>query len=403
MKLAKILLEQGILTPDQLRSVVGLENLEDGQLGSCLLEEGLLSGDQLATALGGLWGVPPALDKDFARADPGLRKRLRAHQATSLKAIPLYVTQTRRIAVAMVDPGNPKNIDDLAFVLGGAIEAMVTSEPVLAQQLEVLYAMPRRRTTGFHPVAAADGAGTGESPILPEEAAGPRLDLMRLVADAEEELHTPPILPRRPARPHAPTQSYLAAVEDLPLFVPSAAGAPGQAVAEVQAQTPIPPMVSVTGPDMAVEQVLSSPDKQTAADNLFAFMRACFGAGAMFAVSGVFVQGRFGYNQGAPCPRVEGLVFSLSVPSSFHEAYQRGEVFHGAPGPEGEPVHRLLWQALGCEPPREVLVAPVITAGQIPILLYAQGRNNGRIEKFAAARMEHVCSALASTLMRLAG
>lgn len=167
-------------------------------------------------------------------------------------------------------------------------------------------------------------------------------------------------------------------------------------------QTPIPPMVSTTGPDAAVEKILSASDRQAAADHLFAFMRSCFGAGAMFVVVGAVAEGRFGYNRGEPCPAVESLVFSLSLPSCFYTALHQGTVLHGTPSPEGEAIHRSLWTALGCPPPREVVVAPVVVSGQTVLLLYGQGRSGSRIESFAVSRLGHVCAALAKTLLRLA-
>ena len=409
MRLVEILLERGWISPVRLRSLVGFQNLEDDQLATGLLEEGLLSADQLAVALGVLFGVPPALDRDFDRADPGLRKRMRAHQASRLKAIPLYTTPNRRVAVAMVHPADPKAIDDLGFALGAAIEPMATSEPVLARQLELLYAMPRRWTTGFHPVASPPVADSGRAAMAPMAAEDSRpINLTPLAVNGESHFEAPTPPPRssaRPAlprRPKQPTQSYLAAINDVPLFVPADPNAPVQAVGDMSAQTPLPPMVATTGPDAVMEKIMSATDRQSAADHLFAFMRSCFGAGAMFVVNGMFAEGRFGYNQGSPCPGVEGLIFSLSLPSCFHVAHGQGYLFHGEPLPDGDAVHRPLWAALGCQPPREVVAAPVVVGGQTAILLYGQGRNGARIESFAVSRLEHVCAALAKTLLRLA-
>jgi hypothetical protein len=430
MRLAQVLLQRSLLTVDQFRSIPGAENMEEAQLGSALVDAGVLTTDQLALALSELSGVPPALEVDFQRSDPILRKRLRAHQASSLKCIPLYSSKNRRVAVAMVDPGHPKAIDELAFVLGACIEPMVTSEPALARHLELLYAMPRRKTTGFNPVAvmgSTDGPGvpsrktTGFNPVAVtspvDEIVAP------CVPEPNEDNRRVRLSPLTPipqsVRPHDPipvlriatpparsrakkeTQSYLAAVQDMPLFVPSDPNAPNQAAAEPQ--TPIPPMVAVTGPDRAVELILSSPDRQAAADNLFAFMRSCFGAGAMFVVGGGCASGRFGYSEGMECPAVESLRLSLSLPSCFHIAHNKNAIFHGAPPPEGEAIHGSLWAALRCPPPKEVLVAPVVAAGQVSLMLYAHGRKHGRIERASVARMEHVCSALADTLVRLAG
>ena len=409
MKLVEILLERGWISPVKLRSLAGYQNLEDEQLGTGLLEEGVITADQLASALGVLFGVPPTLERDFACADPSLRKRLRSHQAAKLGAIPLYMTPNRRVAVAMVKPTHPEIIEELGFVLGSAIEPMVTSEPVLARQLELLYGMPHRRTTGFHPVmsqAVVDSACAVRAPMVDEDSH--RLDLFSLVMNADAQLEATPAPPRQPSRPalpprvRRPTQSYLAAVNDMPMFVPADPHAPVQAAEEAISQTPIPPMVSITGPDAAVEQILSASNRQAAADHLFDFMRSCFGGGAMFIVNGVLAEGRFGYNDGSPRPGVESLVFSLSLPSCFHVAHSQGVVFLGPPSPKGEAVHRALWAALGCQPPREVLVAPVVAADRTTMLLYAQGREGGRIERFAASRLEHVCAALGNTLVRLA-
>ena len=123
MSLAQILAKHGFLSADQFRSIPGAEAMEDGPLGSALVEAGVLTTDQLALALSDLYGVPPALESDFLRADPGLRNRLRVHQASSFRCIPLYATQNRRVAVAMVDPGDPKIVDELAFMLGASVES----------------------------------------------------------------------------------------------------------------------------------------------------------------------------------------------------------------------------------------------------------------------------------------
>jgi len=377
--------------------------MQDGQLGTALVQSGIVTTDQLALVLADLFGVPPALEVDFLKSDPTLRKRLTAHQASNFRCVPLYTTANRRVAVAMVDPTHPKVQDDLSFVLGASIDAMVTSEVALGRQLEILYAMPRRKTTGFHPVAVAAVDGPVMPASRPPTRESPRLQMVpQLDAGASVVAGTGPA-PSLPSRNRIKkqTQSYLAPVEDLPLFVPADPNAPSRPARDVL--TPLPPMVAVTGPDRAVEQILASTDRQSAADNLFAFMRATFGVGAMFVINGVFALGRFGYNEGAECPAVESLVFSLSLPSAFRSAHTRGAIFHGEPAAEAEPIHGPLWTALRCPAPREVLVAPVIAGGQVSLLLYAHGRKHGRIDKLAVDRMEHVCSALANALVRLAG
>jgi hypothetical protein len=65
-------------------------------------------------------------------------------------------------------------------------------------------------------------------------------------------------------------------------------------------------------------------------------------------------------------------------------------------------VHGPLWSALGTEPPNDVLAAPVIVDGQVTLILYAQAELGGHIGNIAAAKIEQVCEALSSSLLRLA-
>ena len=361
----------------------------DDQLGIALVEARVVSSDQLALALSDLVGTPPALAADFARADPELRKRLGAHQAAGFKCIPLYATARRRVAVAMVDPQHPELQGELAFVLGAAVEPMVTSAVEHGRQLELLYGLPRRRPTGLHPVVAAPPSDYGVACAVGQERAGGVLLPFR--GEGTPALCTPRPRPRSVKQ----TQSYAAVAQDMPMFVP-AAGSPAR-----RPPKPVPAAPAGAATDRAVEQILASPDLQTAADRLFLFMRACFGAGAMFVVNGIFAQGRFGYCGGAECPAVESLVLSLTPPSALRMAHSRRRVFHGTPPAEGESIHGPLWAALRCSPPPEIVVAPVVAGGAVSLLLYAHGPV--RVDGSSVSRMVKVCSALGNTLVRLAG
>jgi hypothetical protein len=104
MKLGEILVKQGLLTEAQLASALTHQLARGARLGSYLIEHNILTTDQVALALAEQYGVAPALEADFLHGDPALRKRMVVHQAVELKAIPLFVTHRRHIAVAMAHP-----------------------------------------------------------------------------------------------------------------------------------------------------------------------------------------------------------------------------------------------------------------------------------------------------------
>ena len=431
MKLGEILVKHGMITPEILASALSAQQAHGERLGTHLVENGVLTSDQVTLALAKQLNVPPALDADFARSEINLRRRLGAHQATKLQAIPLWVTGSRRVAVAMVNPTDPSVLEELSFILGAAVEPMVAAEHVIAYQLEQFYSMPRRRrTTGFNLPATFANHDYNRTSRAPSPAPSSRMDIVSLATDMESwskefsrpvdleiDQQTyeqackgpPPIrlapLQFGPPQPGAP----VAFLDDSACFTPS------PVKTSPPTRTPVPPTqvpprrntlavpVSAPGRDLAVEMILQSPDRQAASDNLFAFLRANFEVGAMFAASGHFAEGRFGYYRDAMCKGVEGVVFSLSLPSCFRIARSRHAAWKGVPPPDGLVVHRLVWNALGVAPPKEVMVCPVIVDRQISVLLYVQGKNGGMIEKVAADRLERVCEALGDSLLRLAG
>ncbi len=438
MSLGEILVKRGILSRAKLEAALAAEQAQGIGLANYLVEEGILTGDQLALVLAQQFGVPPALEADFVRADASLRKRLVVHQAIELQAIPLFLTSPRRVAVAMANPTNPRALDRLAFILGATVDPMVASEVALARQFELLYRVKRKR--GLHPAlkdlpvpqqVAKEGAVVGppESSELSESSQirpalrshhravedkqpVPRMvgDRASLGADHDDEvshhLRLAPLHPGNP-EPGAP----IAVMEDAlcftptPLtFIPPRPCDPPKP-SRVLSRHPLTPIVvpiTSASAQLAVEQIRFAADQQDLSDNLFTFMRACFAVGAMFVVAGAVAQPRFGFSGGQVRPQVERLRFSLSLPSCLRIARSRRATFRGAPPPDGMAVQRPLWSALGTDPPNDVLVSPVIVDGLVTMLLYAQAEPGGRINGLAASKIEQVCEALSCSLLRLA-
>ena len=145
MRLGEILVKQGLLSQAQLAAALSEKLAQGARLGTYLVEQSILTSDQVALALAEQFGVPPALETDFLRADATLRKRMVVHQAIELWAIPLFFVSPRRVAVAMANPANPRALDRLAFILGATVEPMVASEEALGRQFELLYRVKRKR------------------------------------------------------------------------------------------------------------------------------------------------------------------------------------------------------------------------------------------------------------------
>ena len=125
MRLGEILVKRGLITEAELQTALAQQHERGVRIGTWFVESGALTNDQVALALAEQLGVPPALEADFARSELALRRRVVAHQAVELQAIPLFLTNPRRIAVAMANPANPRALDRLAFILGATVDPMV--------------------------------------------------------------------------------------------------------------------------------------------------------------------------------------------------------------------------------------------------------------------------------------
>jgi hypothetical protein len=410
MRLGEILVKQGLISAAQLNTALAQQHAQGLRLGTWFIESSVLTTDQVALALAEQFSVPPALDADFARADASLRRRLIVHQAVELQSIPLFFTSPRRVAVAMANPANPRAIDRLTFILGATVDPMVATDLAIARQLEILYGVRQKRKPGVarpvavslpaphHPVSAKSSCDDDD--IRPA---------LRAHRRPLKGIRLEPLMPGTPPRePAAPVE----VMDDALCFTPTPLTyiPPMDALAPPKPSrvglrdtlTPIVVPITGAGAQLAVDQIRYATDQQDLSDSLFAFMRACFGVGAMFLVAGAIARGSFGFSEGQVRSHVENITFSLSLPSCFRIARSRRSTYRGLPPPDGMAVHGPLWAALHCPPPSEVLVSPVIVDSHVTLLLYAQGEGGGRVNDHAARRMEQVCEALSSSLLRLA-
>jgi hypothetical protein len=410
MKLGEILVRQGLIDRDQLATALTHQLAQGSRLGTFLVENNILSSDQINLALAEQCGVPAALEADFLRADPALRKRLLVHQAIELQSIPLFFLGTRQVAVAMANPTNPRALDRLTFILGATVVPLVASEATLNQQFELLYRVRRKRPPQNRRSSPANEnahkrAGSRVPPS--EEVEIP--PALRSYRRRTKALHFAPLEPGKripeAAAPVAPMEDALCftptPLSSLPRAPVRTPPTPTRVVSR-HTLTPIVVPITNAGAQLAVEQIRLATDQQDLSDNLFTFMRTSFSVGAMFAVAGTKARGLFGFSDGRVCPAVEDLEIPLWLPSCFRIARSRRTTFRGLPPPDGGAVHGPLWTALRSPKPTDVLVAPVIVDKQVTLLLYAEGECGGRINDLAASKMQQVCEALSSSILRLA-
>jgi type IV pilus assembly protein PilB len=136
-RLGAMLVSSGLITEDQLQKALGTQKNEGGRLGSILVKMGFVQEDKLMTFLSKQYGVPYV---DLSKFEINL---------TVIKHIPAEVAQKYRImpinragatiTIAMVDPSNIFAIDDIKFMTGYNVEAVVATEGAIVESIKKYY------------------------------------------------------------------------------------------------------------------------------------------------------------------------------------------------------------------------------------------------------------------------
>jgi len=141
LKLGDILINQGLLTKEQLSLALDSQKKEGGKLGEILLKQDFVTDKDIAQALSKQLGVLYAsTDKGLLRPNlhQGLEKMIPQDYARFHKVLPLS-KHLNTITIAMVDPLDLISIDDVMKMTGADVNVVVTTEKDLNAALDNFY------------------------------------------------------------------------------------------------------------------------------------------------------------------------------------------------------------------------------------------------------------------------
>ncbi len=155
--LGEILVAQGACTDAELQKAVAEQGRAGGLLGEVLLAMGAVDGDQLATVLGVQAGLD-AVDLDALHVTPAVVARLDGPTAALYRAIPVR-EEGDTLVVALADPLNVNLLDDLAFVVGSEVTALIAGDSAVDRALQRYY--PDAAPGHMHEVVTEAAADLG--------------------------------------------------------------------------------------------------------------------------------------------------------------------------------------------------------------------------------------------------
>jgi type IV pilus assembly protein PilB len=184
LRLGELLVEEGLISADQLEKAISTQRQEGGRLGEIVVKLGLVKEDQLVAVLGRQLNIPyfslgtgmlkPANDQGLERLIP---------QEFAIKNSVLALSRTlRSLTVALADPLDLILIDNLRKLTGCEVNAVVATKSDIAKAVTDFYGKSAMLKDAVN--ASYDITGVEFSSEV--EVSGQELSLDKMIARAEE-------------------------------------------------------------------------------------------------------------------------------------------------------------------------------------------------------------------------
>ncbi len=190
-EIGKMLLESGLVSPQQLDEAVQNQVIYGGRLGTNLLELGYVDEHTLARFLAKQHNVPTVDWGSLVNIRTGLFKLFPKRLAQKYEALPIKL-ERNQLYVVMADPSHVGTISEMSFVTGKAIKPLVLPEVRIFELLQRFYgigrelryinlamiAKPKAKTEKQKPVAKITPVKPGEAKLREKLKSGASQDLI---------------------------------------------------------------------------------------------------------------------------------------------------------------------------------------------------------------------------------
>ena len=137
VRLGDLLVEEHLITPQQLQQALGDQKVNGGKLGLTLVKLGFVKDSEIIALLSRQYGVPSIALSQF-KIDNDVIKLIPGETARKYHVVPLSCSGAT-LTIAMTDPTNIFAMDDVKFMTGYNVEPVVASESAVAEAIALYY------------------------------------------------------------------------------------------------------------------------------------------------------------------------------------------------------------------------------------------------------------------------
>jgi len=134
-RLGDLLVQQGVISPEQLSEALAHQQVTGERVGQALVSTGVLTEAQLVATLATQVGLS-FVDLGEHPVDPSAVARVPAALCRRSTLLPIGLDAERRLVVAMADPGDVVAVDDIRSITGLDVQPVVATRDDLRTAIE---------------------------------------------------------------------------------------------------------------------------------------------------------------------------------------------------------------------------------------------------------------------------
>jgi type IV pilus assembly protein PilB len=180
-RIAEVLIEQGLLLPNQLEEAVSIQKNEGGRLLKILTDKQFVTEQDMAFSMGRCLNTPP-INLAKLHVPEDVMALVPREMAKTNKLVPI-ARLNGKLFVAMADPTNVLAVDDLKRRVQLEIVPMIATERAVNDALSGVHASSAKMSQVLKQVSE-EAVQTGELEV--QAAKHEEIDLDRLAADSED-------------------------------------------------------------------------------------------------------------------------------------------------------------------------------------------------------------------------
>ncbi len=194
-RIGDILVETGVVTPQQLAEALAQQRRTRERLGRILVDQGAATEKQIAQALAAQLDLP-LVNLSSARLDPNAIKLIPEVLARKRRVLPLQL-DGGQLVVAMADPLDVFALDDVGIAARRAVKPVVAVESEVMAAIERAYGMGAAAQAVLGDVGEEAPAAAAPGPAAEEAEDAPVVRLVNLVLtqalkDRASDIHIEP-------------------------------------------------------------------------------------------------------------------------------------------------------------------------------------------------------------------